>query len=510
MQKHGLKSKIIFLAIAFLGLGFCAKASAATYYVDYSSGSDSNNGLAKTAAWKRAPGMAGFSGSYSHQAGDHFIFKGGVTWGHANFQMTIDSDGSAGNPDYYGADTAWYDPGVCGSSFCRPIFSGDRTRLARGENIIDISNRNYVTIDNIELKGHMAYSAWGIGSIGHYCSTYLVMQNLFVHDWQLDSSVANDDAHGGIIGNYPYCRPTGTIIRNSVISNEEGRNAGRQNGVAVRMTDIAFSTIHDVQTAQLFGLLHDSEIFNVGYPATGRGVVGSNQGFDDTYHDNTTYVEGWDGAGLDYVRPGLIYNNVIHDIMDGSGAFYLNGCPNVPFYIYNNVVYNQHWNATILIDQYPESSGSCGEYHIWNNTFETPSSAQFAIISQVSRGPAISILETRNNHYINDSGGYVTVTKSASSRIDSNNLGQTNAQAASSGYAAASSYAPQSVSSPTVGKGYSLAPSCSGFSGLCYDTTLGGRRAAVVRTVPWDIGAYEYESGIANTAPAAPTGLVVN
>lgn len=32
-------------------------ASGATYYVDYASGSDANNGTAKATPWKRAPGM---------------------------------------------------------------------------------------------------------------------------------------------------------------------------------------------------------------------------------------------------------------------------------------------------------------------------------------------------------------------------------------------------------------------------------------------------------------------
>ena len=40
-------------------------AFATTYYVDYSSGSDSNNGTSKTSPWKNAPGMMGSSGGPS-------------------------------------------------------------------------------------------------------------------------------------------------------------------------------------------------------------------------------------------------------------------------------------------------------------------------------------------------------------------------------------------------------------------------------------------------------------
>jgi hypothetical protein len=53
---------------------------ATTYYIDYSSGLDSNNGTSKSTPWKRDPYMVGFAGSYTHAAGDIHIFKGGVTW----------------------------------------------------------------------------------------------------------------------------------------------------------------------------------------------------------------------------------------------------------------------------------------------------------------------------------------------------------------------------------------------------------------------------------------------
>jgi hypothetical protein len=65
-------------SFALLLVATPAKASAATYYIDYSAGSDVNNGTSKTTPWQHAPGMTGFSGRYTHQAGDHFIFKGGV------------------------------------------------------------------------------------------------------------------------------------------------------------------------------------------------------------------------------------------------------------------------------------------------------------------------------------------------------------------------------------------------------------------------------------------------
>src|SRR3954452_18289183 len=83
---------------------FVASAPAATYYVDFASGSDSNGGTSKASPWQRCPGMQGFNHSYVHAAGDRFIFKGGVTWPASCFTMTISQGGSSGSTDYYGVD----------------------------------------------------------------------------------------------------------------------------------------------------------------------------------------------------------------------------------------------------------------------------------------------------------------------------------------------------------------------------------------------------------------------
>ena len=90
------------------------------FYIDFVAGSDLFPGTSKALPWKRAPGMAGFANrAYVHQAGDHFIFKGGVTWDYTCFEMAITAGGAAGNPDYYGVDKTWFS----GRVFARPIFN---------------------------------------------------------------------------------------------------------------------------------------------------------------------------------------------------------------------------------------------------------------------------------------------------------------------------------------------------------------------------------------------------
>ena len=100
-----------------------------TFYIDYEMGNDANNGTSKTFPWKRHPFMNGFGGSYSHQAGDHFIFKGGVVWPSSSLPLNIyraawnlKSSGTAENPDYYGVDKAWYK----GSAWSKPVLDGEQ------------------------------------------------------------------------------------------------------------------------------------------------------------------------------------------------------------------------------------------------------------------------------------------------------------------------------------------------------------------------------------------------
>ena len=106
-----------FIAV-FLGFFLCAgSASATTYYVDYASGADTNNGTAKSTPWKRAPGMVGCANTCSSTtivAGDHIVLKGGVVWPNAVMTWAFGKSGSAGNYIVIGGtDQTWYDATAC-------------------------------------------------------------------------------------------------------------------------------------------------------------------------------------------------------------------------------------------------------------------------------------------------------------------------------------------------------------------------------------------------------------
>ncbi|MEI6067583.1 MAG: hypothetical protein WCP96_09605 [Methylococcaceae bacterium] len=477
---------IILWIIIPLFLANAAYSATRTFYIDFETGKDVNSGTSTASPWKKAPIMAGFSGTYSHQAGDRFIFKGGVTWDKSNFGMDIHFSGTSTAPDYYGVDTSWFK----GTSWLRPIFNGGHTTLAQGSDMITINNQKYVTIDNIEIKGYQAYASWGNGSITLYCSQNILMTNLWVHDWSLASSVGKDDAHGGIIGNYPSCRTDGTWLDNSEISNAEAASVGRQNGVAVRNVNIRFSKIHDVSTAQLFGSLHDTEIYNVGYPD-------NNKTFDSSYHTNVTYIIDWEGM-VQPINPAYIYNNVIHDVWAGSGAFYPNGCN--PIYIFNNVVWNNYWGNNVQMDPYGGSTG-CGSTYIFNNTLVKPSG--FDQIRVVTRGFAIGRMVIQNNHFIQDGSGHLDSGNGVQSLTNDHNLEQSTSKATTEGYTIANRFRPVSAAVSTNSQ---ITPGVN-LTGLSINNLIldivGINRPS---NSAWDIGAYQYSV----TSPitiAPPTNL---
>lgn len=156
------KRRILTLAILTLILLLWDPSAFATiYYVDYSTGSDSNNGTSKSTPWKHAPGMQGTGASggaatdactgtcasTTPVAGDSIILKGGVTWpvtvlpwyfSWAGSSTTSGSYGCAGSGCIYvGVDPTWNtgqvnsvittrDFGGCGNAGSTPTaaFSG--------------------------------------------------------------------------------------------------------------------------------------------------------------------------------------------------------------------------------------------------------------------------------------------------------------------------------------------------------------------------------------------------
>ncbi len=107
------------LRVSILSIGvlvFAIRCSAASYYVDYSSGADGNSGTSTSSPWQHCPGdpaATGTAGSTSLNPGDTVFFKGGVHYvltgnGNPVYQTGIGLNwsGAAGQPITYDGNSA--------------------------------------------------------------------------------------------------------------------------------------------------------------------------------------------------------------------------------------------------------------------------------------------------------------------------------------------------------------------------------------------------------------------
>ena len=85
------------LRLILLILLSAAPAWSATYYVDFTTGLDSDSGLTEALAWKTLVKVRG----RTFQPGDSILFKRGETWTAEN--LTFLSSGTAAAPILYGA-----------------------------------------------------------------------------------------------------------------------------------------------------------------------------------------------------------------------------------------------------------------------------------------------------------------------------------------------------------------------------------------------------------------------
>ena len=509
-------------SILFLLCVLCASARAQspqTYFIDYTNGADSNNGLSTNAPWKHHPYMPvpgdAFTGSYTHQAGDRFIFRGGVVWPytcfntndpgspHATFVngMALQAGGSPTAWDYYGVQSNWF----VRTSFTRPVFDGGY--IASTLIYVDSvhNGASNLVFDCLELRHVNCINSVNCGLFYRYCALNVVLSNSWLHGWTLTNSyVANpynvnmtnsvDGAHGGDIGNYNGSVPwdnTGVVCDHVEIENSEQYNAnGTGNGVCQceAGTD-NYCSIHDNSTAliNVFSLIHCT-MSNIAYPYSA---------WDQNYHLN-----GWGDTGVSLVsgQPDYCINNIFHDI--GCNVIFPAVCANVsgpPIYIYNNLVYNNFGLQGAIDIDIDSGTGLQGSVYVYNNTIVVPDS--ITNHGNVYQGWSIGYLhrvgDQINNFFISNNFIISTYTTSPiltpgastwiANEVEGNNLILTTNVANADGYNVANGYAPTSSSSPTVGAGANL-------------TSLGLFNADIVgKTLPasgaWDAGAYLYTAG---------------
>lgn len=145
----------ISLPIIFLLFGVCS-ASAATYYVDATGGSNTNNGTSTGTAWQTISKV----NSTTLVAGDNVLFKKGETF---TGQLSVNQSGTVGNLITYGAYGSGANPIFnAASSLNYPIYI-DAKSYIKVENItvqnptaasiLLINNNSNIQIDSVAVSG---------------------------------------------------------------------------------------------------------------------------------------------------------------------------------------------------------------------------------------------------------------------------------------------------------------------------------------------------------------------
>ena len=420
--------------------------SGRTFYIDYSSGSNSNPGT-QSAPWKTHPYMqtggsctgSGSAPSYSHSAGDKFLFKGGVKWPGACFPMTINNGGSSASVlDTYTADQNWYN----GSAFANPQFWGDGGVIYK---LVDVNASN-VLLSYLDMGGE---SVAGFG--GQVCGAAVVAvesgyQNVMVsysklHDWIYPSPNSNYDHSVGGMCYFSFATGVGSNVNNVTLDHSEVRDDANMVGgssvpfgVCGRNINIQYSTCHYLFEGIVdHGNIHDNEFGNLNYPPANVGGALNAGAHQNIIEDDTSPGD------------GDVYNNWIHDATNyGETIQTCGGQPGVPQNIFNNVIYNVA-HAGISIG----CSVSSAVANVYNNTID------MSVMTGNQGSPCAAwtgvTVNSGNNICISPGGGLGSM-----SGVSSNYLMSTS-EAATYGFVPSNKYHPTSSDPNVAGQGLNLA-----------------------------------------------------
>lgn len=515
------------------------------YYVDNVGGSDSNTqaqAKSKSTPWAHAPYMASWPGTvtYSHTAGDCFVFKGGDTWVNAD-AINDTAGGSSSAQDYFGVDKTWYS----GSSFARPIFDA-QSALTPATKMNQAAD--YVTFDNWEFIHLSCSSSSGpIAAFNSNAHHVPIITNNYFHNFTAPSGGCGSDANF-IATYYSYSTPPcdGLYDHNVVDGSDNSDNGYYAVNATLPNTCDTFThnVIHDVCSAistysQLvaYNLIYNISAWNSGvfncYTSGGFHPDAIQTATDSDVHDNVIYnmfcgevvqvspgvPQSYRGVGMGVSHPvDNIYNNVLYsncpvpiELGTGGDPASTSGTAN----IYNNTL-ECNGNATVGSN----AGGQCLSLYL---NFSTLTIANNHLICyQVVSGSCESSSGT--NSYCVDVSPFTcgTHTVTTLNYTQSSEVYQTVSTANGEGYTSSETYAYSPISSTnstvTV-SATNLTSSCSSTVLLCSDTQYGSAQSSSNQSVAgrtqnsrpstgsWQAGAYTFGSS-SSGQPAPPTGLL--
>jgi hypothetical protein len=387
-----------------------------TYYVDYSAGSDSNNGTSTATPWKHCPGDSNATGkaAITLTPGSTVIFKGGVTyiggsntivWSGKTYiqKIVVGSSGTSGNPITYDGNFS----GNWGTG--KAILSGNGINNGVG---FSIFSQSYVTIQNFEICYFGNYTAAQLSQ--YNCTTnplptangigvsltnvsHITIQNCYFHEigiWQNTAPVQGDvDVSGEGISLSSGNNITITENEFTKMSSPVSMFTYNSTPMSISQVNVSYNNFHDYirwcisggvagnnatfQDINIFGnLIHDFLEYGhksatlCGLPPHLDGIILYVGGALPNMFQNNTL-----GTPL---HPVKIYNNTFYEdnIIDsgnnGSNCLLFLCSWGGTTYVYNNTFVNSlGGNGCIYVQDGLKDSdlNPPVDYHFWNNTF---------------------------------------------------------------------------------------------------------------------------------------------
>lgn len=522
MDRHNSKARIIFLSILFFGIfGLAGKSRAASWYVD-NAVSSSGNGQSWSAAWKSFSNVVWGSGGVS--AGDTLYISGGSTsktyTASGNGMLTVGSSGSSGARITIA--TGAKSPSPSGHSG-KVIFNGSGSYYG----LVTLNSQNYITLDGESsgasnwtlqntVTSNSEAAAVEMSSANNAIITYLTISNIGM----------------GIYATYAntievsYCSITG-VSNDAAIRNIVANNSATGYGQAK---------------------YHHNTIQTNNNSSTGAGPDGIQSGMSSDIYNNTFYSLVGPVVGAqhpDFIQSAgryhRIFNNTFRNPIDSAvdvdaGPNWDNVFSN--FRVYNNVFTadstcsaGASWPSGVRV--YNGSYSSVTDVVIANNTFVdfrgngSDGGQPVHIVPNTSASFGNNIKIQNNLFYNTANSNYSPIAIEASAASQAQwgvdyNLINAGAYGSASIYVDGASYAQVhnlsgapsfvSYSRGAAGNDYHLSPSDTAAKGQGTDLSVyfTTDKDGNTRSGSWNVGAYGSSGGTVDTAPAAPTGLVVN
>jgi hypothetical protein len=367
---------------------------AATYYVDFASGLDSNTGTSKAAPWKHVKGMSGCSSvcnSATLNPGDTVIFKGGVTWT-ASYPWRFSTGSSSGNI-IYTTDRTWY----AGASWSQPVFDAGGSNPGAGGMASIPSGAGNLTLNDLYFKG---CGVQGSPDMSNKC---LVFEN--AHDITITGCTFRTYAW---ISMYFLMSSAGTRSNFIITGNDFASTSA-----AIWMASAQANTVEK-------NFVYANNAFHDFYGQIGNGVHSDGALHFFTLGSSGSYLDGFkfynnifygdfrksdSSSGMTAfiylegpVRNGYLFNNDVsfspaQSSMYGDGMmFFSGGDSNSSLYVFNNTLVNAGVNGGsggMALYLYPNvtfrnnvvygmsypfnmennsTTGFSSDYNLWNGT----------------------------------------------------------------------------------------------------------------------------------------------